>query len=106
MRSVSFAKKFAKSQLPYWGWKGQWACLNELWRRESNWRADAYNTTPVIQWVNGKRKALHAGGIPQRLGLSPKTPVPMQVNIGLGYIKARYGSPCRALTFHNRRAWY
>lgn len=108
MRTPSFAKHFAKSQLPYWNWKSkkQWSCLNQLWTNESNWRADAFNKTPVRVFINGKRKNLHAGGIPQKLGLSPKRSVPFQVNAGLEYIDARYGSPCGALHFWNRHHWY
>ena len=108
MRTPLAAKKFAKSQLPYWGWgKGQWACLNQLWTNESNWRANAFNKTPVKMFIKGKWVALHAGGIPQRLGLSPKASVPIQINVGLTYIKNRYKSPCGALKWwNNRHFWY
>lgn len=107
MRTTSFAKKFAKSQLPHWGWSNkQWGCLHQLWTKESNWRADAYNKTPVKQFRNGKWVKLHAGGIPQKLGLSPKSSVPKQINAGFEYIKARYDNPCRAMNFWKQHYWY
>ena len=107
MRTPAYAKKFAKSQLPYWGWnRVQWSCLNTLWTRESNWRPNAKNSTPVKMWINGKVVKLYAGGIPQRIGLNPKTSVQRQVNVGLSYIRARYGSPCVALNHSFRVGWY
>lgn len=107
MRTPTYAKHFAKSQVQYWGWsKHQFTCLNQLWTNESNWRADAFNKTPVRVLKNGKWVNLHAGGIPQRLGLSPKLSVPVQINQGFVYIKSRYGSPCGALTFWKKHYWY
>jgi hypothetical protein len=81
----------------------QFACLNMLWTKESNWRPRAHNKT----LVNGKR----AGGIPQILGLSPKLPAYKQIDRGLKYIKHRYGSPCAAWQFWQRQdmkgtGWY
>jgi hypothetical protein len=70
-RTPEAAKEYAKTQLAEFGWDTpkQWACLVDLWTGESNWRPQAYNKQPVYQ--NGER--LHAGGIPQILGLDPDT---------------------------------
>lgn len=107
MRTPAFAKKFAKSQLVHWDWsKNQWNCLHALWTKESNWRADAYNKTPVWVVHNGKLVKRYAGGIPQRLGLSPKKSVPQQVNAGFAYIKHRYGTPCKAYKWWQSHYWY
>lgn len=102
-RTPQAAKVYAKANLGAFGWaQTQWHCLEKLWTKESNWRPDARNKQAVTQ--NGRK--LHAGGIPQILGLNPKTPVVIQVNRGLVYIESRYGSPCKALDFHLVRNWY
>jgi len=101
------AKAHARAQLAVHGWKlNQWDCLNELWTNESNWRQEAFNSTPVTQIRDGKRVKLHAGGIPQILGLNPATSVPAQIRLGFAYIKTRYQTPCRALGWWNRHKWY
>jgi hypothetical protein len=107
MRTPIAVKAHAKSQLPYWGWnKNEWKCLNELWTNESNWRPNALNKTPVKVLKNGKWVKVYAGGVPQILGLSPKTSTQEQVRQGFIYIQSRYGSPCKALKFWNRNYYY
>jgi peptidoglycan DL-endopeptidase CwlO len=87
-----------------WGWKSdaQWQCLLSLWTKESNWRPNAYNKTPVYQ----KGEKLNAGGIPQILGLNPKISVEEQINRGFTYIESRYSDPCSAWRFWERNNWY
>lgn len=103
IRTAEYAKAYAKVSIRTFGWNmQQFVCLEKLWTKESNWRADAFNRTPVRQ--NGKK--LHAGGIPQILGLDPKTHIFEQINKGLVYIESRYSAPCKALAFHERRNWY
>lgn len=103
VRTPEAAKSYAKVTIRTFGWgAGQWECLEQLWTKESNWRPDARNKIAVKQ--NGKR--LHAGGIPQILGLNPAISIYQQVNRGLRYIDARYGTPCKALNFHIARNWY
>ena len=103
-RTPEDAKKYAKKQLADWGWDTptQWQCLLDLWTKESNWRPDAYNKTPVYQ--NGEK--LHAGGIPQILGLDPKITVEQQIERGFIYIESRYSDPCTAWRFWTRNNWY
>lgn len=103
-RTPEAAKEYAKSQLSTHGWDtpNQWQCLLELWTGESNWRPNAYNKQPVYQ--NGKR--LHAGGIPQILGLDPDFSVEVQVARGFKYIASRYDTPCHANSFWDRNNWY
>ena len=103
-RTPEAAKEYAKSQLSTQGWDTpkQWQCLLELWTGESNWRPSAYNKQPVYQ--NGK--PLHAGGIPQILGLDPDFSVEMQVERGFKYIASRYDTPCKANSFWDRNYWY
>jgi hypothetical protein len=103
-RTPEASKVYAKTQLSKFGWDNptQWECLLSLWIKESNWRPDAYNKTPVRQ--NGEN--LHAGGIPQILGLDPDTTVEQQIERGLIYLESRYGSPCTAWRFWSSNFWY
>lgn len=69
----------------------EFACLEQLWTKESNWRPKAQNKIKI----NGKQ----AGGIPQIMGLSPQLPANLQIDKGLDYIKHRYQTPCNAWKF-------
>jgi hypothetical protein len=80
----------------------QMGCLDTLWTHESNWRAEAHNSSSG------------AHGIPQALPaekMAPygadylTNPVP-QIRWGLDYIKGRYGSPCNAWSFWQANNWY
>ena len=104
----AWAKKHAQQQVRYFGWthSAQWQCLSSLWGKESGWRLEARNNTPVRIKKDGKWIKVHAGGIPQILGMSPKTPAPVQIQRGLVYIKTRYGSPCAAWNWWSRHNWY
>ena len=75
------------------GWNdAQFGCLVKLWTKESNWRWNADNPTSS------------AYGIPQALpgskmasaGADWRTNPVTQITWGLGYIAARYGTPCSA----------
>lgn len=94
---VEDSKAYAKDKLLAWQ-ENQYRCLEKLWSKESNWRPEAYNKIKVM----GK----NAGGIPQILGMSPKTPAPEQIDRGLAYIIHRYGTPCQAWKFHQRKGYY
>ena len=91
------SKAYAQDKLYEWQHK-QWLCLNKLWTKESNWRPNAYNKIKVM----GK----NAGGIPQILGLDPKTPAPVQIDRGLSYIYNRYHTPCKAWEFFTKKGYY
>ena len=78
------------------GWTGsQWTCLDKLWNHESK-----YETT-----VRNSRSGAY--GIPQALpaskmasaGADWRTNPVTQIVWGLGYIEARYGTPCGAWTY-------
>lgn len=86
-----------------YGWKGdQFGCLVNLWNRESGWRWNSSN-----RWSG-------AYGIPQALpgskmasaGADWRTNAATQIKWGLGYISARYGSPCGAWQFFRSHNWY
>jgi hypothetical protein len=95
--TVEDSKAYAQDKLFEWKHK-QWMCLNKLWTKESNWRPNAYNKIKVM----GK----NAGGIPQLLGLDPKTPAPRQIDRGLSYIYNRYHTPCKAWEFFTEKGYY
>ncbi|WP_136706965.1 hypothetical protein [Agromyces sp. H66] len=97
------AKAYAASRMAAYGWGSeQFRCLDLLWTRESGWRADAYN------WSSG------AYGIPQSLpgskmasaGSDWRTNAATQVDWGLSYISARYGTPCAAWAHSEAVNWY
>ena len=94
---VADSKAYAQDVVLSWA-NNQYECLDKLWTQESNWRSEAYNKVKVM----GK----NAGGIPQILGLDPKTPAPLQIDRGFAYILHRYGTPCMAWKFHERKGWY
>jgi hypothetical protein len=85
-------------------WGGQqFACLAILWSRESG-------------WVTTKKNYAGSGayGIPQALpgrkmasaGADWRTNAATQIRWGLGYIAARYGTPCGALAHSNAHGFY
>jgi hypothetical protein len=94
---VEDSKAYAQDVILAWA-ANQYECLDKLWTRESNWRAEAFNKIKVM----GK----NAGGIPQILGLDPKTHAPLQIDRGFAYIMHRYGTPCMAWKFHQEKGWY
>jgi hypothetical protein len=91
------SKAYAQDVVLNWA-QNQYQCLDKLWVKESNWRPEAYNKVKVM----GK----NAGGIPQVLGLNPDIPAPLQVDRGFAYIMHRYGTPCMAWKFHQKKGWY
>lgn len=81
------------------GWIGrQWACLDQLWQRESGWNHLAVNPRSgaygIPQALPGD-KMRTAGGDWRS---DPRT----QIAWGLDYIGARYGTPCDAWGFWQR----
>lgn len=97
------ARAYASSAVSARGWsQGEFSCLVSLWNRESSWRADAYNA------------GSGAYGIPQSLpgskmasaGSDWRTSAATQINWGLGYIAARYGTPCGAWAHSESVNWY
>ncbi len=97
------AQAYAAGQVANRGWgSGEFNCLVLLWNRESGWRVNAYNASSG------------AYGIPQSLpgskmansGDDWRTNAATQINWGLSYIAARYGSPCGAWAHSERFNWY
>ena len=84
-----------------WG-PDQFACLDALWSRESGWSTTAGN------------RSSGAYGIPQALPASKMasagadwlTNPATQISWGLGYITARYATPCAAWAHSQATNWY
>ena len=103
-RDPDGAREVAKSLMEEkYGWGNkQYACLDDLWIKESNWNYRASN----------KRTGAH--GIPQALPANKmeiistdwrKNPV-TQMRWGLRYIDIRYETPCKAWAKFKRSNYY
>jgi hypothetical protein len=103
-RTPKGAREVAKELMDEkYGWgKKQYACLDDLWIKESNWNYRASN----------KRTGAH--GIPQALpatkmdsaGTDWRTNPVTQISWGLRYIDVRYETPCKAWAKFKRSNWY
>ena len=96
-------KVVARAMIGRFGWGAtQFSCLDRLWTRESKWSTHATNPSSG------------AYGIPQALpgskmasaGANWRTSALTQIKWGLGYIRARYGSPCGAWGHSQGHNWY
>lgn len=97
------AQAVARDMVYARGWgDDQYACLYNLWQRESNWNVYAQN------------RSSGAYGIPQALpgskmasaGADWQTNAATQISWGLGYIAGRYGTPCGAWGHSQSVGWY
>ena len=99
------AKAYASSAIGRYGWgSDQYDCLVTLWNIESGWRANAYNRS---SGAYGIPQALPANKM-QSAGSDWLTNGNTQIDWGLGYIRARYSTPCGALAFETSHVpyWY
>jgi hypothetical protein len=96
-------RDIAMGMLGDYGWSSsEFSCLDSLWVSESNWNINATNSSSG------------AYGIPQALPASKmasagpdwQTNPATQIEWGLDYISARYGSPCSAWSFKQGNNWY
>lgn len=101
--STGDPRSIARALLGEFGFSAsQFGCLDSLWQKESGWNPYAQNPSSS------------AYGIPQSLpgskmasaGADWRTNPATQIRWGLGYIKARYGSPCGAWSHSQRVGWY
>jgi hypothetical protein len=103
--SPAGAQAYAASRLGAYGWSSdQMSCLTRLWNIESGWRWNAYNASSgaygIPQALPGSKMATAGGD----WTTSSRT----QIEWGLGYIQARYSTPCGALGFETSHVpyWY
>nr|WP_233571635.1 ubiquitin-like domain-containing protein [Cellulomonas triticagri] len=101
--SPGSAQELGKQLAAERGWgDDQFACLLQLWNKESGWR------------VNAENKSSGAYGIPQSLpgskmasvGADWRTNPATQITWGLNYIGGRYTTPCGAWSHSQARGWY
>jgi hypothetical protein len=92
-------QSYAMSKLG--GDANQFACLENLWGKESGWNPNAQNPSSS------------AYGIPQFLdstwagtGIAKTSDGYRQIDAGLIYIDSRYGSPCGAWGHSQAQGWY
>ena len=94
------AREIAQSK---YGWGSfQFACLNKLWTKESNWRYKARNKT---SGAHGIPQALPATKM-ESIGTDWRTNPVTQISWGLRYIEVRYETPCKAYKKFQRSNWY
>jgi hypothetical protein len=78
-----------------YGWRGmEWRCIDYIFTKESRYDHLAKN-----------RQGSSAFGIAQRLKETNKDPA-IQILHGYKYIKHRYETPCKAMTYHLRNNHY
>lgn len=101
--STADPRTLAQALLPQFGFsESEFSCLDQIYTAESGWNVHADNPTSS------------AYGIPQALpgakmasaGADWQNNAETQIRWGLGYIKARYGTPCSALSFRQGHGWY
>ncbi len=85
------------------GWGGrQFACLDALWSKESDWLVTADNPTSsaygIPQALPGRKMRTH--------GDDWRTNPATQIRWGLDYIDDVYGTPCKAWSHSRAHNWY
>lgn len=111
----------ARLLLGQYGWQaGQFSALQSLWTRESGWSPGARNPTSGalgIAQALGHGTSETGGTLGNEYGpqygltvdqarAANSGSIVQQIRWGLGYIKARYGSPQGALAHENAVGWY
>jgi hypothetical protein len=84
-----------------WG-KYQFACLNNLWTKESNWNYKARNPRTGAHGIPQAYPANRMEIISSDWRKNPVT----QMRWGLRYIEIRYDNPCRAWSKFKRSNYY
>jgi len=89
--------------LDQYGWTGdEWACLDNLWARESGWSHTSGNKTSgaygIPQALPGSKMAVYGADWES----NPAT----QISWGLAYISGRYATPCGAWGHFTAHNWY
>ena len=103
-RTPNGAKQVAKNLIgDSYNWNGtQISCLNQLWNSESHWNFKAHN---YRSGAHGIAQALPATKM-ESISTDWRTNPVTQIKWGLTYIKARYGTPCKALLKKHRSHYY
>jgi hypothetical protein len=85
------------------GWsQGEYECLVALWNRESRWNVYAHNPSSGAYGIPQALPGTKMSSAGADWATNPRT----QIVWGLGYIAARYGTPCGAWQSSETRGWY
>ncbi|MEU9126614.1 transglycosylase SLT domain-containing protein [Kitasatospora sp. NPDC048540] len=90
----------AAAQAKGWG-DAQWKCLDALWSRESGWNPRAKNPSSTAYGIAQFLDSTWAS-----TGMAKTSDPARQIEAGLIYINRRYGTPCAAWAFWQKRSWY
>jgi hypothetical protein len=100
---ASTPRQIGQSMAAQYGWVGQqWTCLDDLWTRESNWNAAAFNPRTGGYGVPQATPASKMASA----GPDWRTNAATQIKWGLTYIQGRYGTPCGAWSWLLYNGWY
>lgn len=80
----------------------QMPCLDKLWTKESGWNHRATNASSGAYGIPQALPGSKMGSIADDWRTNPAT----QIKWGLGYIKERYGTPCKAWIQLRDMGWY
>lgn len=80
----------------------EYRCLHALWMRESGWNHFAQNPSSGAYGIPQALPAAKMASAGADWATNPET----QIRWGLGYIDARYGSPCAAWGHSEEKNWY
>ncbi|MDQ3493183.1 MAG: transglycosylase SLT domain-containing protein [Chloroflexota bacterium] len=84
-----------------WGQGGEWAALSRLIQKESSFNPTAQNPTSTAYGLFQFLNSTWAG-----TGFKKSSDPAIQTAAGLRYIADRYGTPSKALAFHNANNYY
>jgi hypothetical protein len=97
------ARQVASTLLDSYNWnQTQMGCLDKLWTSESHWNFQAHNYRSGAQGIAQALPPTKMEVVSLDWRKNPVT----QIKWGLSYIKARYGSPCTALSKKHRHGYY
>ncbi|MGN9807975.1 lytic transglycosylase domain-containing protein [Micromonospora sp. BQ11] len=80
----------------------QFPCLNKLWDKESGWNHKARNNSSGAYGIPQALPGSKMGSVADDWQTNPAT----QITWGLGYIKGRYDTPCKAWAHSQDVGWY
>ena len=85
------------------GWdSNEFDCLVALWNRESHWNVYSLNTSSGAYGIPQALPGDKMASVAADWATNPAT----QITWGLGYITARYGTPCGAWNHSQAKGWY
>lgn len=84
-----------------WG-DDEFACLLQLWNKESGWRVEAANTSSGAYGIPQALPGSKMASVAADWRTNPAT----QITWGLNYIAGRYSTPCGAWSSFSAKGWY